>query len=472
MNDNTFTTIYDLLFSTTLTQNEDIINYVINQLYLCNDLDVDERNTLNSYIALRNEVKGQLDSKTLVSRNVAFTTSKSINESSLENLTDIFISNKKKMKFTSEATNIIMDITKPGSTLKDAQERLLTLIDKSDISNNENEELVKAYSEDLLENILNKEEIHGIPFGIDFIDSVYPGTTPNSFTVLAGYTGSMKTTLAVNHCFINMLNGKNVVYFSLEISKEDLIVNLMSLYTISCTKEPIKRDEINKIKYRDKEKFRQIFKDLMSLPGKIQIYDETDIESYSHGVFNNLIHKTDKMFKEDTGNGISLIVLDHAQLLKYDTNVKNNDPYQMLNRWADFFRKLAARDGYAVILVSQTSRGGYEYACKHGGQYLLTGLAESNELERGATCVITLFTNDEFRASSQISVQILKNRYGEVMLEPQSTIVRPEYYLVGNGYSKDNKQQNNSFDNIEINNDINPFNQQTQDIDLDSLLNG
>ena len=56
MNDNTFATIYDLLYSASVTSNKELSNFVINQLYLSTNLDVDEQTALNSYIALKEEV--------------------------------------------------------------------------------------------------------------------------------------------------------------------------------------------------------------------------------------------------------------------------------------------------------------------------------------------------------------------------------------------------------------------------------
>lgn len=469
MNDNTYATIYDLLYSVTVATNEETQNFVINQLKDTTELDVDEKKVLNTFISLKDEIKSIPSSGTLVSRDMAFSSAKTINESSLEDLTKIFISNKTKMKLTSELTNIAMDIAKPGSNIKEAQEKLLKIINSTKDTEETNK--INTYDiENKLEELHNKPEVHGIPFGIDFIDDQYPGTTPGSFTIIGGYTGSMKTTLAVNHIFIGMLQGYNSVYFSLEVSEEDLIYNLMSLYTITCTSEPIKRDDIKKLKFKDKEKFNKIFTDLMSLPGKINIYDESMIESYSQTAFNSIIHKVDEEFKEKTSRGLDIIVLDHAQLLKYDSDSKNNiDPYKVLNSWTDYFRKFASRDNKAVILVSQTSRGGYEYATKHGGQYLLTGLAEANELERGATCVITVYSNDELKSSGQLSVQILKSRYSPPMLEPITTDIKPEYYLVGSGYNTKAKQVDAVFTDEDTPTNI--FDNEPIE-DLDSLLGG
>ena len=265
-----------------------------------------------------------------------------------------------------------------------------------------------------------------------------------------------------------MQTGYNSLYFSLEINKEDVMLNLLSLHSYNMG-EPVKRSDMTKLRYTDPDKFDRILESLYALPGKIEIYDESDIERYSTTVFGDIIRKTDKMFHDKHNSKLDHVVLDHAQLLKFDTQVKTNDAYMVLNVYASYFRQQAAKNGYAVTLVSQTSRNGYEYACKHGGQYLLTGLAEGNELERGATFVLAAFINDGLKASGQLQVQILKNRYGETMLEPQLTNIKPEYYVVGNGYNKTPQQVESVFDTN--GNFTNPF-EVTEEINLDSLLGG
>ena len=469
MIDNTYATIYDILYSTTQVKDKDLANLIINKLSQCDVLDTDEKVVLNTYINLKNDLKDIPSPGTLVSRDMNFQNANTIIEDSLEDITKIFIVNKKKMNLASIWTNASMDLTKPGSNFEDIIERVSQAqirynpkeIEENKIDTTDFEQMKSKLHE-------VKEEIKGINFGIDFIDNMYPGVTPGSYNIIAGYTGSMKTTLALNMCYIGLQKGYNTLYISLEVSKEDVIMNLLSLHSISMG-EPVRRDDIVKLRWKEPDKFDKILESFYSLEGKIEIYDESDIERYGASIFDEVIRKTDKMFQDRYNSKLHHIVLDHAQLLKFD-NSNVQDPYMVVNRYAAYFRQKAAKDGYAVTVVSQTSRNGYDYACKHGGQYQLTGLAEGNELERGSTFVLTVFLNDSLKASGQLQLQILKNRYGETMLEPQPTTIKPEYYLIGEGYSNTPQQINGIF---EENGDfINPFDNNTTNMDLDSLLGG
>ena len=89
--------------------------------------------------------------------------------------------------------------------------------------------------------------------------------------------------------------------------------------------------------------------------------------------------------------------------------------------------------------------------------------------ERGTTFVVAIYNSEDLKASGQVQIQILKNRYGETMLEPQLTNIKPEYYVVGNGYNKTPQQVESVFDTN--GNFTNPF-EVTEEINLDSLLGG
>ena len=329
MVENVIITIYDLLYSVTQVEQE-TADFVLNQLKLSNVLETDERVIMDKFLVLKDELGAIPSPSTLVSSEIGYQTARTILGEALCDMTKLFIADKNKKKFSSALLNLSMEVSK--SSVKDVKEKILDIVNSTGDELSSEEEHINTVDTSIIDKMLaNDVEEKGVPFGIDCIDSIYPGVRPGSVNVLAGYTGSMKTTLAVNHCFIGMQMGKNYLYFSLEVSKADIVIGLMSLYTISCTNEPINRDDMAKLKFKDKEKFRSIYEKILELPGKIQIYDETDLESYGQNAFNEIIRRTDKMFKDNFNSQLDNIVLDHAQLLKYDDAKTNRDPYQVLN---------------------------------------------------------------------------------------------------------------------------------------------
>src|SRR5690606_11570473 len=70
--------------------------------------------------------------------------------------------------------------------------------------------------------------VTGIPSGFDNLDKLTTGFQPGELTILAGRPSMGKTTFA-NDLAINMaIEGKTVIYFTLEMSAESLMMRLIS----------------------------------------------------------------------------------------------------------------------------------------------------------------------------------------------------------------------------------------------------
>ena len=115
-----------------------------------------------------------------------------------------------------------------------------------------------------------------------------------------------------------------------------------------------------------------------------------------------------------------MLVVDHAQLLKYDENMKGiGNETNIVNAYVSFFRQQALNfikqnKQVVVLILSQTSRDGWKKASKNEGCYDLTALADSNELERAASLVLTVYCSTSLKQVKEAKVQILKNRDGDI----------------------------------------------------------
>ena len=74
------------------------------------------------------------------------------------------------------------------------------------------------------------KENSGLITGIESIDDEIGSIAKGAVCTIAGYTGSFKTTWAVNMAIRNVLAGKNIAYISLEVSKEQLEYSIFSLF--------------------------------------------------------------------------------------------------------------------------------------------------------------------------------------------------------------------------------------------------
>lgn len=446
-NDNTTTDIKNLIFTITSIGDIETKNKVLEILEDCKYLTNVERALLDEYKTLCDEVEGIPTVGTLVARNNNYGNSIIIASDSIIDFTRIFVRNKQMIQMHTliheGLDNYIsgkIDFDSFGGIVQSA----LVVGTPSKMEEEIESNLDDSFYEKLTE--IAKSE-GGIKLGIPCIDELYRGIMPGDLLTIAGFTGSMKTTLSANIAYNAAYKGKNVLYLSLEVSKEDLTFALLSRHSLTIPNGSVARSEIKDYAIEQKDKFLDLCKSYNELPGRIRIIDEKDITSYSATAFNEVIAKVNEELIEKTGHKADLIVLDHIQLLKFnDSKSATDNPYQLINYYTSYFREKAAREGYSVILVSQTSRQGYEYACKHNGRYLETGLAEANELERASTGIITVFATENGKNSNEITVQLLKNRFGEKMADPDQAPLIASHFMVGTGLSMEAEEVGPVFD--------------------------
>lgn len=435
-NDLTQANISDILLSLAQSQDKEIQDRVLDILKDFNHLSKVEQEILQEYINLVDEVGGVPKVPTLVARNQSYSQAKFIQDTSLIDYANIFIRNKQKLVMHDMIFKGISDYSSGSLSFEDFDTTIQEALQIGAPSKMD-EEITSNLDMSYYEKLTVGEKVEkGVPFGIPDIDECYRGILPGDILTIAGFTGSMKTTSAANLAYNAATLGKNTLYLSLEVGKEDLTFGLLSRHSISNGQEPVTRTDIELYAKEHKDKFLALANSFNSLPGKIRIIDERDISSYSVTAFNEVIDRVNKELTELTGHGIDIIVLDHIQLLKFnDSKAATNNPYLVVNYYVSYFREKAAREGYAVILLSQTSRQGHEYAVRHRGEYMESGLAEANELERASTLIVTLFASENGKSSGELTVQVIKNRFGRRMAEPMQAHIKPDYFMVGDGLS-------------------------------------
>ena len=369
----------------------------------------------------------------------------------------------------------------------EALHQLATRISNNGIPPNATDIVAKALSQskniyyssgvnEFPEEYKDKDLSLGFRTGVKEIDDQTGGLHLGTLNVIMGYAGSGKTTWAVNIAYNAAKQNCNIAYISLEISKNNLIADLLSRHS----NEPEfkgKTIEHRKIKHRELTKeeedflFNSVYKSFKEkIAEHFCIIDESDILEYSTTAFITILEEINNTLKKSTGKGIDLIFVDHIQLLKSSSSLNIRDTKEIINTFVSFFRQqsvsfLDTKRPVCIVLLSQTNRDGWKYAAKHDGNYQLNALAEANELERDANIVLSIFTDEILINTNQALVKICKSRDTGAMEEAISTDIFAKTYMLGD-YSTDVSQDMASitFDDVFQPTFDNPV--------LDSMANG
>lgn len=291
--------------------------------------------------------------------------------------------------------------------------------------------------------------------GIKELDENSIDFAKGEVTSLMGATGGFKTTFMTNIAYNKIKEGKNVVYLSLEIPKANMYYNLLSLHsTDKMFPKPIPHSELKRSILSEEERnilFKEVYPDFRNYKQHLVILDEKDIGLNSFSNYTKLLSKVDKQFTKETGTGIDILIVDHIQMLKNNTDLIGNNSYELVSKWVDYFRSntvnfLGTGRTIATFIVSQVNRKGQEESDKNYGKYSLSAFADSSELERQSANVfsiktdISLWTND---------ITFMVHKYRNLQLN-EKTIhlsITPKYYafkkiqepVVDDGFLEDDK---------------------------------
>lgn len=288
----------------------------------------------------------------------------------------------------------------------------------------------------------SKEFSKGISFLVPELDKRTGGIQDGTICTIAGGPGSMKTTYAVNLCYNAIRQGKNVCYISLEESPFQLYCKLLSRASVDC-RPLLLTSEVTRGILEDKSKedlFEKVHPYLENQKGTFYILGERDFISYEQRELEHKLKNIDNLLKEkskdkqDEEHGIDILVVDHIQLLKYASNVK--DEYRLINEYVSFFRKqalsfLGTKREIVVILLSQVNREGIAYAQKHDGLYKTQHVAEASEVERASAYIVTVYTDSQAQITNQLRVGTLKLRGSSIVDTTINVYANGNYYQVG-----------------------------------------
>ena len=262
-----------------------------------------------------------------------------------------------------------------------------------------NAELLSAVFAELKQKSLNPS-LAGLVSGFYELDSFTQGFQKSDLIIIAGRPSMGKTALALN-IGLNIIKNLSlpVLFFSLEMSKEQLIYRLISSET-NISNMRLKTGNLYK---EDWLKLNEIIKNFSRLPFFIDDTPDPTIQEIKV--------KIKKVIFEQ--NQIGLVIIDYLQLMQ-NSKFKTENRSQELSQITRSLKNLAREFQVPIIALSQLSRNVENRTNKRP---ILSDLRESGSIEQDADVVLMLYRENYYNSNSSNidnSVQLIisKQRNG------------------------------------------------------------
>ena len=256
---------------------------------------------------------------------------------------------------------------------------------------------------DFLENYEERYEFYHrkeerIPFDIELLNQITKGGLPRkSLNIILAGTGVGKSLAMCHMASANLMDGKNVLYISLEMAEEK-IAERIDANLLNVTLDDLKslpKEMYNKKVQRVKDKTL----------GKL-IIKEYPTASAHVGHIRHLVNELalKRNFTPD------IIYIDYlnicmSQRVRAGSNVNS---YTYVKAIAEEIRGLAVEKSVPIVSATQTTRSGFTNSDPG-----LEDTSESFGLPATADLMFALVSTEELAEMDQIMVKQLKNRYND-----------------------------------------------------------
>ena len=247
----------------------------------------------------------------------------------------------------------------------------------------------------------HRGQILGIPSGLTQLDTLLGGFQPSDLIILAARPSVGKTSLALNiaqHASIR--EAKKVAVFSLEMSKEQLSLRLLSAET-GINPRPLQTG------FMEETDWSKIATVMNDMAGAAMWVDDSPVLSVME-----LRTKARRLEMEQ--HGLDLVIVDYLQLMQASVQSREPNRVQEVSEISRGLKQLARELKVPVIALSQLSRGVEQ---RGSAAPRLSDLRESGSIEQDADVVIFLYRDGEQNQESEVELvkaKIAKHRNGPI----------------------------------------------------------
>ncbi len=227
-----------------------------------------------------------------------------------------------------------------------------------------------------------KELITGVPTGYIEIDKMTAGLQPSDLIIIAARPSMGKTSLAMNIAqHASIIEKTGVAVFSLEMSKEQLVMRLLS----SAGRIDSQRIRTGKLLNEDWPKLTRAVGMLSEAP----IYlDDTPALS--------VLEMRAKVRRLAAQHDIGLIIVDYLQLMQGRGRIENRT--QEISEISRSLKALAKEHNVPVVALSQLNRG---LEGRSDKRPMMADLRESGAIEQDADVICFIYRDEVYNKSEE-----------------------------------------------------------------------
>jgi replicative DNA helicase len=247
----------------------------------------------------------------------------------------------------------------------------------------------------------HRGQILGVPTGLSQLDALLGGFQPSDLIILAARPSVGKTSMALNvaqHAAVR--ERKKVAVFSLEMSKEQLAIRLLSAES-GINPRPLQTGFVDET---DWSKIATVMNDMATATMWI---DDSPALSVME-----LRTKARRLEAEQ--HGLDLVIVDYLQLMQASTPSKDANRVQEVSEISRGLKQLARELKVPVVALSQLSRGVEQ---RGTAEPRLSDLRESGSIEQDADVVIFLYRDGEQNPDAEVELvkaKVAKHRNGPI----------------------------------------------------------
>ena len=235
-----------------------------------------------------------------------------------------------------------------------------------------------------------KEHLTGVSTGFERLDHLTSGFQASDLIIIAARPGLGKTSFCLNvasHAAI--MNNKNIALFSLEMTKEQLMLRLLSM------KAKVSYSSIRSGYIGDK--------DLEKLVKAADLYSKANIYIDDTAAISSLELRA-KARRLSKDKGLDLIMVDYLQLMRGSRRTDTRE--REIAEISSSLKSLAKELSVPVIAVSQLSR---QPESRTDKRPQLSDLRESGALEQDADLVMFIHRADAYKNKSDEGLNSISN---------------------------------------------------------------